>query len=271
MGKQVIPTASYLRVSTNTTVQPPVVVGGTGSGLRAEYFNNKDLNAPTVLSRVDANVNFDWGDGSPASNIAVDNFSARWTGQVEAPVSGNYTFTTASDDGIRLWVNGNLVIDNWTGHPLTINNTQSIALTAGQKYDIRLEYFEGPGGAVAKLLWTYPGQSQQVIPQIRLYPAGGSGRLGAIASQETTTEELVVVYPIPARDEVRVRYKAVGAGTVNVQLVSESGHTVLESTESVAEGTNELRMGVSTLPRGLYVLSVIENHKRLSRKIILAD
>jgi parallel beta-helix repeat protein len=172
IGKQAIPASMFFRVG---TAQQALAVSGTGSGLQAEYFNNINLTAPVVLTRTDATVNFDFGTGSPAAGtVNVDNFSARWTGQVQAPVTGNYTFGTTSDDGVRLWVNGNQVINNWTGHAPTTNNSASILLTANQKYDIRVEYYESGGGAVAKLLWAYPGQSQQVIPQERLYPATAS-------------------------------------------------------------------------------------------------
>src|SRR5579863_6161504 len=74
----------------------------TGSGLHADYFSNQNLTAPATLSRTDATVNFNWGTGSPASSLPSDHFSVRWTGQVEALYSQTYTFTTSSDDGIRL-------------------------------------------------------------------------------------------------------------------------------------------------------------------------
>jgi hypothetical protein len=151
--------------------QPSGPLPGTGTGLKAEYFNNKFLTAPSVLTRTDATVNFDFGGVSPAAGVNADNFSARWTGQVEAPVTGSYTFSTVSDDGVRLWVNGVQVINNWTDHAPTLDNGAAITLTAGQKYDIRMEFFESAGGAVARLLWAYPGQAQQVVPQTRLYPA----------------------------------------------------------------------------------------------------
>ncbi|WP_460985479.1 NPCBM/NEW2 domain-containing protein [Spirosoma fluminis] len=169
LTKQAIPASAYFRVGTEP--QTPATPG-TGSGLRAEYFNNISLTAPVVLTRTDAAVNFDFSTNSPASGVInTDNFSARWSGQVQAPVTGNYTFSTTSDDGVRLWVNGNQVISNWTSHGPTTDNSASIALTANQKYDIRMEYYEGSGGATARLLWTYAGQGQQVIPQDRLYPA----------------------------------------------------------------------------------------------------
>jgi hypothetical protein len=72
-----------------------------------------------------------------------------------------------SDDGVRLWVNNQLLIDNWTDHGPT-NNSDVINLTANAVYDIRMEFYENGGGAVAKLFWSYPGRTQQIIPSSRL-------------------------------------------------------------------------------------------------------
>lgn len=147
---------------------PPPPVSGTGTGLTGRYYDNKDFTALRV-TRTDATVNFSWGSGAPASGMGPDTFSVRWTGSLQAPATGTYTFFTVSDDGIRLWVNGQRLINNWTLHAPT-ENSGSIALTSGQKVAVRLEYFEQSGGATAQLLWSGPGISKQVVPQSRLYP-----------------------------------------------------------------------------------------------------
>ena len=148
----------------------------TGSGLHADYFSNQTLTEPATLSRTDATVNFNWGTGSPASSLPSDHFSVRWTGQVEALYSQTYTFYTSSDDGIRLWVNGQQIINNWTNHGRT-QNSGRIALTAGQRSDIRLEFYENTGSAVAQLSWASNSQPKQIIPSAQLYPpsTGGTG------------------------------------------------------------------------------------------------
>ncbi|MCX6628088.1 MAG: DUF1800 family protein [Candidatus Solibacter sp.] len=140
-----------------------------GIGLRGEYFNTSDLTGPVEVSRTDATVNFEW-NGVPAFGVDEDEFSARWTGQVLAPATAAYTFTTVSNNGVRVWVNGVKVIDNWVAHSTATNHSAAIPLVAGQKYDIRMEFFEQFGGAVAKLLWNAPGQTAAVIPQSQLFP-----------------------------------------------------------------------------------------------------
>lgn len=152
----------------------PVVVAvsapaGTGTGLRGEYFANRYLTAPSALTREDPTVDFLWNSGAPATNMPVDNFSVRWTGSVEPRYSETYTFYTQTDDGVRLWVDGQLVINNWTDHGTT-ENSGTIALEGGKKYAIRLEYYENGGGATCRLLWSSISQAKQAIPQSQLYP-----------------------------------------------------------------------------------------------------
>jgi len=143
---------------------------GTGTGLFGEYFNDPNLSAPVVISRTDPVVDFNWGGGSPDANIGADNFSARWTGQVQATTTGDFVFATNSDDGVRLWVDGERVIDNWTDHGDTLNSSAPVHLEAGQKYNLRLEWYERGASALVRLSWSYPGQALQVIPQTQLYP-----------------------------------------------------------------------------------------------------
>jgi glucose/arabinose dehydrogenase len=141
--------------------------GGTGTGLSAIYFNNMDFTGTTV-SRTDPTVDFAWGSGSPAAAIGPDTFSARWTGQVEAPFSGTYTFYTVSDDGVRLSVNGVQVINQWNDHA-PAEHSGTIALTAGQRYAIQMEHYENGGGATARLLWSHASITKAVVPANRLY------------------------------------------------------------------------------------------------------
>jgi beta-glucosidase len=124
-------------------------------GLRAEYFANRDLSGTPALSRIDPEVAFDWGVGSPASEIPIDNFSARWTGKLVAPVSGTYALGATADDGVRVYLDGKLITEDWTQHaPKTV--TGQVTLEAGRAYDVKIEYFEAGVGAVAKFVWMPP-------------------------------------------------------------------------------------------------------------------
>ena len=170
------------------TYNPPPPPAANGDGLKGEYFDNIDLTG-LKLTRVDPTVNFNWGNGSPASGIASDTFSVRWTGQILPQYSQTYTFTTNTDDGVRLWVNGTQVINSWIDQSAT-NRSGSIALTAGQKVDIRLEYFENGGLASSRLSWASASQPTQIIPQNRLFSVGYTGT-GTTPTLNLTSQTVV--------------------------------------------------------------------------------
>jgi glucose/arabinose dehydrogenase len=140
---------------------------GTGNGLLGTYFPNVNLVSP-AFARTDSTVNFDFGEGSPGSSLPADFFSIRWAGQVEPRYTETYTFRTTTDDGVRLWVNGQLIIDSWIPQPVT-DRTGTITLQAGQKYSIQMDYYEEQVGAVARLSWSSASQPLQIIPQAQLY------------------------------------------------------------------------------------------------------
>lgn len=121
---------------------------GKHGGLQAEYFNNKSLGGSPTLSRVDGPIEFRWGQNSPASNVNRDEFSVRWTGRLTVPNSGRWEVGMATDDGCRMFINGEKVIDNWNDHGLQLKRVTQ-TLTAGKSVDIVLEYYEGGGDADA--------------------------------------------------------------------------------------------------------------------------
>ena len=145
---------------------PSTVPQGSGNGLQGEYFVTSTLTGLRV-TRIDPAIDFDW-PGSPDLGVPADGFSVRWTGQVQPRYSDRYTFYTNSDDGIRLWVNGNLIVDDWNAHDVT-ENSGVADLLAGQKYDIKVEYFEEAGVANAQLSWASNCQAREIIPRSQLY------------------------------------------------------------------------------------------------------
>jgi hypothetical protein len=155
--------AGHVSPAATTTVIVPLPAA---AGLTGNYYDTANFTA-FRLARVDSTVNFSWGTGRPASTVAPDTFSVRWTGRVIPPADGRWTFVTQSTDGVRLWVNGQRIINNWTVHQLTTNRG-SITLTADRAYDIRLEYFEQTGSATMRLFWEGPGTSQRVVPSSQL-------------------------------------------------------------------------------------------------------
>ncbi|MFP2958420.1 PA14 domain-containing protein [Myxococcus sp. 1LA] len=145
-------------------------VSGTGTGLEGRYFDELEFGSH-VTTRVDPQVFFDWGVDIPGGTALTDSdtYSVRWTGRVEAPMTGTYSFITLSDDGVRLWVNDTLIIDNWTDHALT-EDEGTIDLEEGELASIRLEYYESGGDAFILLDWVPPDWWRETIPTEYLYP-----------------------------------------------------------------------------------------------------
>jgi hypothetical protein len=117
--------------------------------------------------------------------VAADTFSVRWTGQIQPRFSEEYTFYASTDDGVRLWINGQQVINNWVNQSVKTTSGK-IRLEAGQRYDIRLEYFDNTGNAVSKLEWSSASQSREVIPQSQLYSGAASTQALNLGSPSPT-------------------------------------------------------------------------------------
>jgi phage tail-like protein len=143
-------------------------------GLRGDYYLGLDF-AQLRLTRTDAEINFDdaemnfdWEIESPVSTDPADKFSVRWSGQLQPRYSEVYTFSTYTDDGVRLWLDGQLIINKWVDQPPT-EHSGRIALTAGRWYAITMEYYENGGNATAKLFWSSRSQPREIVPSSRLY------------------------------------------------------------------------------------------------------
>lgn len=128
------------------------------TGLRGEYHSGITLAGSPHL-RSDATVNFNWGNGFADPNVGAQLISVRWTGRV----TPTYQLHTNCDDGSRLWVGNILLVDNWVDQGPT-ERSGAITLTAGTSYDLRLEYHNRGGSALAQLLWSSPSQPKQIIP-----------------------------------------------------------------------------------------------------------
>ncbi len=144
---------------------------GNGTGMKGGYYANqlKTFMFPPTLVRTDATVDFDWGLGSPDPSISTDQFTVRWTGAVQPQLSEDYTFYATADDGVRLWVGGRLLVDEWVDQAAT-EWSGSIDLAAGRLYPVTMEYYENAGYASALLSWSSPSTAKITIPQQQLYP-----------------------------------------------------------------------------------------------------
>lgn len=146
---------------------------GLGDGLAAAIHDDANFFGDP-LSRVDKSISFHWGeDQSPDPAIESNTFSISWMGQVQPPATGTYTFHTLSDDGVRLWVNDQLIIDEWAVQsPTHFYGTSD--LVGGNKYNLRIEYFQNYGSADLQLMWATAGLAEETIPTGRLFSTGNT-------------------------------------------------------------------------------------------------
>ncbi|HUV64649.1 MAG TPA: PA14 domain-containing protein [Sedimentisphaerales bacterium] len=152
-----------------------------GGGLQAEYFNNTILTGEPVLSRLDPEIDFNWGnadvpgENSPDASISVDNFSARWTGELEVDLTDTYTFHINANNGFRLWLDGKPIINYWANPTTSRRHSDPVELVGGSIYSIRMEYSEGDDVAIAQLFWQSSTREQQIIPSGALQPSLRAG------------------------------------------------------------------------------------------------
>jgi mannan endo-1,4-beta-mannosidase len=135
---------------------------GPGLGVHAQYFRGMELAGAPVVTRTEDSIDHNWGNGEVAGGLS-DGVSARWTTDFEAPLTEAFQLITTSDDGVRLWLDGRRIIDNWTTHGST-DDVATVHLVAGQFYHLRMEWFDNTGGAVARLSWQSPSIARQPIP-----------------------------------------------------------------------------------------------------------
>jgi beta-glucosidase len=188
---------TYLRPEANSKQQ----------GLKGEYFRSRDLSGTPVITRIDPRISFRWDRGSPtddavargeikmADAVPADNFSVRWTGQLIAPTTGSYEISVAANDGVRLYINGTLLIDSWELSARLQSKSAKINLEAGKSYAIKLEYFEDIRDAEVRLSWRLPNAKPGVEEAIEVAKAADTIVFVGGLTGDVEGEEMTVNYP----------------------------------------------------------------------------
>jgi hypothetical protein len=175
-----------------------------------QFQEQSGISLGAVIERTDSTIDFDWGGGAPHEGMNQDNFSIRWTGFMKPEHSGTYSIHTVTDDGVRLWVGDELLIDDWNQHAPK-ENSANVNLEVEQYYPIKMEFFEGGGGAMARLLWTPPGGNKNVIPNWALYTSdtGVVEQSEDEVDQETAAEQTLFIEKRShsAGESIKVRFK----------------------------------------------------------------
>lgn len=228
------------------------LVVGHGSGLTGQYWSNQLMttNGTPTLVRIDPTVNFNWGSGSPDPSISVDDFTAVWSGKVQPEFSETYTFQTVTDDGVRLWVNGQNIINKWQDQGATAW-TGTINLTAGHRYDIVMAYYEHGGSASATLSWASPSTALAIIPQTQLYPWSTNAPPTVTITAPTNS----TLFAAPANITIQTAVSDLDGTVTNVDFYKNSSLLATAITPPYS-------VSLFNVNPGVYILSAVatENH-----------
>lgn len=223
---------------------------GSGMGVSGNYFNGMNFETP-VFNRVDADINFDWVFASPNPSVNPDQFTARWVGQIQAKYSGEHTFYVTSNNGRRLWVNNQLIIDEWIENIGEYKG--KINLIAGQKYDFKLEYYENGSAANCKLEWSSFLQSKEVIPMSQLY----ANTLGI--EDLKLGNQIMILNPV---DQILHVILEDTISSLDYKIYDSQGRLV-----SVPK-KNQKELYVGNLTKGIYILQIQIDGIKYTKKFI---
>jgi uncharacterized protein YjdB len=206
-------------------------------GLLAEYYTNSGGEfafGPYKATRIDQQINFKDLEGTLSTWAGQnDNVNIRWTGQIVPEYSEPYTFHMIGDNGFRLYIDGQLAIDHWKNDWDVEYSSSPITLEAGQKYDIKIEYFEDYGGSNLYLYWESPSVPKEIVPAGALYlPADYNGPVSAEIAADGKHVELAFMSELEAVTDTLTEHLSVavgeGARTVTAAELSTEDASVLK-------------------------------------------
>ncbi len=249
---------SYLRSPENPT--------GTVAGLNYSYYEGSWNSLPNFSGlaplKTGTVTNF-----SLAPRNRNDQFAFRFTGYVQVPADGLYTFYTSSDDGSKLYIGNTLVVNN-DGLHAARERAGTIRLRAG-KHALTMTYFENSGSEALGVSYAGPGIAKRAIPATALFRAGSSARTVAETSGEAAATGGLRVHPNPGTDWVQVSFPAAAAEPVSIRLTDALGRNALSTTRSATAGMNRVDLFVGNLKEGTYQVVVAQQGGALTGKVVV--
>ena len=225
-----------------------------GTGLTGQYFDdlneNLDFDENVKFSRIDTTVNFEWAQGSPDSVLLGNNFfMVRWEGAVQPYFDDLYNFHVISGDGARLWVNDSLLIDQWY-YKHVEEATGSVFLKGGQKYPIKLEYFEAWERAACFLLWSNNRLARHLIPKSQLFPES------VLPDTATLFAGTVKVYPNPVSSLLNIETVSQTEAMLHYEVFNTYGQQVAKGLLPVDRGFTSSHLDWQGYPSGVYFFKI---------------
>lgn len=136
-------------------------------GLRAQYYQGQSLQG-VPIDRIDSTVDYSWRAGQPPIAATKDVYSVRWRGKLTPRFTERTTFLVRYDDGVRIWMDGKVVLDDWAGRYVIVAKKFEVDLTAGRPVDLKIEYFNGGDRGVMQMSWSSKSLPEEVIPETAL-------------------------------------------------------------------------------------------------------
>jgi len=236
----------------------PPLSNGSGDGLDAAYYNGTNFTT-FRHAQIDTTLNFNWGTVAPNAYVGADNYSVKWTGKIQPRTTSKYTFYINSDNGRRLYINNQLIIDKWISD-YGIEYSGTIDLVKGQFYPIELDYFEEAGGASCIFEWSSSEQPREVVPKSQLYSASNG-----IDKTEYSDMD-VKIFPIPVTNKM-MNIEITGLNELEdsiLTIYNLIGRPVLQKQIHQSD-----KIDLKPLPAGSYIVSVQNNNFRVNKNILV--
>lgn len=230
---------SFRKLKTLTTVPSNCLFhandGKFVPGVQGAYYANVDLSGNPTFSRIDANINFQWTLFSPdPAKLNYDFYSVRWTGKLKAPETGTYQLGIDGNDGYRLYLDGQLLIDNWTKLGKSVK-TQAFTFEKDRMYDLKIEFYEPVGNAWFKLVWNIDiAQNESTLMQEALTLAQQADVLVVVAGIEEGEFNDRAYLSLPGNQEELIAKLSETGKPVVVLLVGGSAITLGKWIDKVA-------------------------------------
>lgn len=257
------------------TLDGDTAVFGHGDGLNGSYFHDVNL-SELDFQRVDPVVKFLWPDGEgPWGNTGHNNFSARWEGYLLPLFTNLTTFYLKADDGMRMWVDGELVIDDWWTDGQIVTEQARVRLTAGRPVPIRIEYVERQGHAEIELSWSSALFERVVVPTTQLYSqvprlAESAGTDAAAAGASALTFALSPGSPNPFATTSTLTYALPEAGTAQLEVYDLLGRRVAVLADGEHEaGVHTATLDARLLASGSYVCRLRAGNEVRTQKVLV--
>ncbi|MFZ4583259.1 MAG: PA14 domain-containing protein, partial [Paludibacter sp.] len=238
-----------------------VVYPSNGTGLSASIWSAALAGRPwfkdSICSEIDPVINKTWADVSPGCAVRNDFWNIRWQGEIQALYSETHTFYLTVNDMGRVWINNQLIIDGWNPSASGTTLSGTIALTAGKKIPIKVDFAEKTEDAWIKLEWSSPSMLRNIVPQSQLFPLNNPNGLNEIRAANFS------VYPNPATNKLNLNS---GINNVeNIKIFDLQGRVVYTNTEQFS-GQKSISIG---LEKGIYFIKLTGKVPYTNQKLIV--